>query len=95
MEESTSSAAPPGPAKFQKKRPGKQSKARRNDAFRERIGALKLAAYHAMLRKRLLGDETGEIEQSLSSVNLTYQPKAVPLTVATRGVGLVIHPRVL
>ncbi|CAH0549895.1 unnamed protein product [Brassicogethes aeneus] len=71
------------------KRKGKGASQRSTDAMRERKGRPILDAYRAELRRKLLGDETGELEIALNNMSLTVQPRATPVTVATRGVGII------
>ncbi|KAI4473829.1 hypothetical protein M0804_015144 [Polistes exclamans] len=74
-----------------KKRPGKASKQRSKDAFRLRVGMAK----HRENRERKLhslgvfDESCAELERSLMQMAPTIQRKAIPLPVATRGVGFV------
>lgn len=57
--------------------------------MRERKGRPILEKYRADLRRKLLGDESGELETALNNMSLTVQERAKPISVATRGVGIV------
>lgn len=81
---SNGSAAP----KTGKRRPGKASRARKSDEFRIKMNSRQ---YEARRKERedyfLVGDELAAVEEGLKSMRLTLQPRAIPMTVATRGVG--------
>lgn len=71
------------------KRKGKGSAQRSLDQMRERKGRPILEKYRADLRRKLLGDESGELEVALTNMSLTTQERAKPISVSTRGVGIV------
>ncbi|CAH0562757.1 unnamed protein product [Brassicogethes aeneus] len=70
------------------KRKGKGATQRSTDAMRERKGRPILDAYRAELRRKLLGDETGELEIALTNMSLTVQPRATPSRDLLKGAGL-------
>lgn len=77
-------------SKNPRRRQGRNSKSRKQDEFRERIGAQQMAEVDRR-RDETFGFLTKDVDQSLSNVvnavQLTLQRLALPLSVATRGVG--------
>lgn len=73
-----------------KKRQGKGSSKRANERFRERIGTQELEEFRqGILDSMMFSRDEGQLLRSVNSVQLTQQERAIPLTVATRGVGFI------
>ena len=71
------------------KKSGKASRQKKTDAFRSKVGTKQLNEARERVQKRLrvFDESTAELEQALNSMAISVQPTAVPLPVATRGVG--------
>lgn len=76
--------------KTQPKRPrGRGAKQRATDKFVHESNAKTLNARREATQRRLgvFNQDATQLEQSLKSMMVTAQPRAIPLPVATRGVG--------
>ncbi|KAL0276768.1 UNVERIFIED_CONTAM: hypothetical protein PYX00_004269 [Menopon gallinae] len=75
-------------SKSGKKRPGKASKAKRSEDFRIKMNQRQYEARRKEIEKNFFSDEEmAAVEESLRAMKLTVQPRAIPMTVATCGVG--------
>lgn len=73
-----------------KKRKGKGAQRKSTDKFRQRAGEQVLKEFHRSIEEKYKlfdSDKDQKLEQVVSLVQLSVQPRAVPLSVTTRGVG--------
>lgn len=72
-----------------RKQSGKGAKQRKTDNFRRKVGAKQLQERREEVMKRLgvFDNSCAELEKSLADMHVTVQPTAIPVAVATRGVG--------
>lgn len=77
------------PARSKKKQLGSGAKQRSSEKYLHSSNAKTMAAKREAAMKRLgvFNQDAAELEKSLKGMMVTVQPRAIPLPVATRGVG--------